>query len=184
MAPPTKTYFTTMARKGLHFAFQEVRTQSIALPSGSSLYNLTLSAIQGNASMFFFRITVASPTEQILSTIIRPSPALICLMDRSQNLVGSRCLRTRIGSFRRPDGCPPPGFTEGAGYYIWCFTSDPQGAVDTSNSMGSYFFKGSEVLRLQFSSALGSAATLEFYALTSSAVEMTGSTYRKIPLTV
>jgi hypothetical protein len=50
--------------------------------------------------------------------------------------------------------------------------------------MGSYFFKGSEVLRLQFSSALGSAATLEFYALTSSAVEMTGSTYRKIPLTV
>jgi hypothetical protein len=72
----------------------------------------------------------------------------------------------------------PVTFTnESAGVYLYSWSYD-----DSNAQLSGHQFTGSEVLKLNFSSALGAAISVDVYATTYAALEVGNGVLRKIAL--
>lgn len=183
---PTIDYHTTLLRRApLHFGFLETRQQTIPIASGSTSITQVLSGLSGTASFLMFAIRNANPVKGDQVSFVNTLSSWELLNGSSTSLVGGQPLTDNLTRFVIGQIINTTFFSDsGVGVYLYPFSHDPQSSFDSSLNLSTYTFRGSETLRLTFSSALGANAQCDVYAFCHSAIEVSPNNVRKISLTV
>lgn len=163
-----------MRKSPLHFGFQNVvAAPSFTIASGQSSANLTLSSITGYVSCFFFVVRGSNPTNAAQLAYNQTMTSFEILSAGSTNVVGGMVISDLQNRLIQCGNWLDSTFTsEVGGIYFYSFSIEPRETWKSNASLGGYMFTGSEILRVNFSSALGAAAQVDMYALTYNAIEM------------
>jgi hypothetical protein len=172
-----------MSKSPLHYGYQDIQTGTYTVSSGVTTTNIVLSSITGFVSSLFFVLRTTSPANANLITYSTALSSFEILSAGSENIVGGQPILESQNRLIMCGSWLPVTFTnESAGVYMYSWSYDPKETFDTNAQLSGHHFTGSEVLKLNFSSSLGSAISVDVYAMTYSAIEVGNGAIRKIAL--
>lgn len=183
--PPSVSNYTKalMSKSVLHYGFQDIQQATFTVSSGVTSTNLVLSAITGFVSSIIFVLRTTAPANANLITYNTSLSSFEFLSGGSENLTGGQPVTDLQNRLIQCGSWLPVTFTnESAGVYLYSWTYDPKEVFDSNAALSGQQFTGTEVLKLNFSSSLASAISVDVYALTYAAIEIGNGVVRRIPL--
>lgn len=166
-------------KKTVHAKFHDLHPQSYAVNSGVVSTNIVLSAITGPIShlMFVVRTGLGGDNAFAFSAI----SSFEILNSSGQNIVGGQPITHSQSLLINGAEWSASSYlsSSGANVYMYCFCSDIINGTHNAVSSGSYNFSGSEQLKLNFGSALGSAVQVDVISYSESVLHQTRTSFNK-----
>jgi hypothetical protein len=183
--PPSISTYTTslLAKSPLHFGMKDIQQQTFTVASGVTSTSLVLTAMNGFVSTIIFAIRSSSPTNNNALTYNTTLTSFEILSGSSENIVGGQPITDALSRYIQGGRWFSTTFlNDGAGVYAYAHSIDPLESFNSAAQLGGHQYGGSEVLRLNFSTALSAAAQVDVYALTHAALEVSPVGVKKLSL--
>lgn len=183
--PPSVSNYTKalMSKSLLHYGFQDIQQATFTVNSGVTSTNLVLSAITGFVSSIIFVLRTTAPANANLITYSTALSSFEFLSGGSENIVGGQPVSDIQNRLVQCGNWLPVTVTnESAGVYLYSWSYDPKETFESNAQLSGHHFTGTEILKLNFTSSLAAAISVDVYALTYSAIEVGNGVMRKIAL--
>lgn len=165
-----------------HIRFNDTIHMSITQASGVSQSRHVLSGITGNISYLVFVVRPTAQTGSNLYTFTGLNGYEL-LDGASESLVGGQQITDLVSrNIHGKSFSPYSSYLAetGSHAYLWSFSKDAMETATTGNNLGSYPFRGNEILQLYYTGSLSSSVQIDIYAHRYAVLEVRGSSVKKL----